>query len=97
MLEAPQGQAGGVSPGDGLTCADLDAHAIDSDPRAARALAETTLAARLKDTRGDMLTAGIRKLRYEVHPPQCEVIGGPFGGIHCKAVGSVCGRPLSRP
>ena len=83
-------------PRDGLTCADLDAHAIDADHRASRSKAEAALMSKLQNVRGDMVTAGFRQMRYELHQTRCEIIAGPVGGVHCKAIGSACGRPLKR-
>lgn len=81
---APDGK-----PADGLTCADLKYDATLSDGAAARRIAETTLASQLADMRGSMVTAGLKRLRYEYKPTQCMPLGRE---IHCRAVAAVCGR-----
>lgn len=92
----PEREVADDRPRDGLTCADLDAHAIDPDQGLSRRKAEAALMSRLGNARGDMVTAGFRQMRYELHPTRCENVSGPVGGVHCKAVGSACGRPLTR-
>ena len=91
-LPGPRPQAGSVAPADGLTCADASYSATMADGTAARTIAETALRDELANVRGDMLTAGFRKLRYEMQPTRCEATGGFGGEIHCKAVASLCGR-----
>ena len=72
-----------------ITCADRGYSATLGDGSAARGIAEASLAATLKDARGDMLRAGFKRLRTEFQPTRCEVLGRE---IHCRATGSVCGR-----
>ena len=72
-----------------ITCADRSYSATLDDGRAARGIAEASLAATLKDTRGDMLRAGLTRLRTELKPTRCEALGQE---IHCQATGSVCGH-----
>lgn len=81
---APDGK-----PADGLTCADASYNATLRDGAAARQIAESSLLGQLADLRGAMVSAGLKRLRYEHKPTQCAPIGRE---IHCKASASVCGR-----
>ena len=83
--------AGNQSPNDGLTCADRSYDATLADGGTARQIAETALLAQLADARGDMISAGFHRLRYERTHTQCMPLG--LGGeTHCRAAGTVCGR-----
>ena len=78
-------------PSDGLTCAGRSYDATLADSGTARQIAETALLSQLADARGDMITAGFHRLRYERTPTQCMPLG--LGGeTHCRAAGTVCGR-----
>lgn len=75
----------------GPTCAEASYHATLADGAAARGIAEAALLNQIKDLRGDMLTAGLRRLRTEHQATRCEAIGAFGGAIYCQATASVCG------
>jgi hypothetical protein len=75
-----------------ITCADVSYSATTADANTSRQIAEAAVIDRLRDARGDMLTAGFKKLRSERPTTRCDMTGGFGGEVHCKATASVCGR-----